>query len=140
MRLIGIGLEELGLEDFQKGEYFKGDLYIDMKKQCYKDLGFRRLNIFSVFPAIFSKASRNAMSKAKEEKVEGDFKGDGFQNGGTLVISTGGKEVLLNFKQNEPSDHVNPNEVLKVLGIQSTVDYPEAQGASCSLPQKKEES
>ncbi|CAC5360041.1 PRXL2B [Mytilus coruscus] len=137
-RLVGVGLEELGLEDFQRGEYFNGDLYIDMKKQCYKSLGFRRMNIFNVFPAIFSKASRNAMSKAKEDKIDGDFKGDGFQNGGTLVIGTGGK-VLLNFKQQEPSDHVSPNEVLKVLGIQETVDYPEAQGASCPLPQSNEE-
>lgn len=136
--MIGIGLEEVGLEDFQKGEYFKGDLYIDTKKQCYKDLGFRRLNIFSVFPSILSKASRNALSKAKEEKVEGDFKGDGFQNGGTLVIGKGGRDVLLNFKQQEPSDHVNPNEVLKALGINTTVDYPEAQGAACPLPPKTE--
>ncbi|XP_063409343.1 prostamide/prostaglandin F synthase-like [Mytilus trossulus] len=109
-----------------------------MKKQCYKSLGFRRMNIFNVFPAIFSKASRSAMSKAKEDKIDGDFKGDGFQNGGTLVIGAGGK-VLLNFKQQEPSDHVSPNEVLKVLGIQETVEYPEAQGASCPLPQSKEE-
>lgn len=138
VRLVGVGLEELGLEDFQRGEYFNGDLYIDMKKQCYKSLGFRRMNIFNVFPAIFSKASRSAMSKAKEDKIDGDFKGDGFQNGGTLVIGAGGK-VLLNFKQQEPSDHVSPNEVLKVLGIQETVEYPEAQGASCPLPQSNEE-
>lgn len=122
-------MEETGLEDFQKGAYFNGDLYIDTKKQCYKDLGFRRLNIFSVFPAVFSKASRSAMSKAKEEKIDGDFKGDGFQNGGTLVVGTGGK-VLLSFKQEEPSDHVNPNEVLKALGIEGTVDFPEAQQSS----------
>ena len=29
VRLIGIGLEWLGLEDFQKGNYFKGELFID---------------------------------------------------------------------------------------------------------------
>ena len=120
-------MEELGLEDFQKGGYFTGDLYIDTKKQCYKDMGFRRLNIFTVFPAIFSKASRNAMSKAKEEKIEGDLKGDGFQNGGTLVIGAGGKEVLLNFRQEEPSDHVSSSEVLKALGIQPPVDQQGAE-------------
>ncbi|XP_067658998.1 prostamide/prostaglandin F synthase-like [Haliotis asinina] len=61
------------------------------------------------------------MSQAKTEKIEGNFKGDGMQNGGTLVVAKGGK-VLLNFKQENPADHVDPNEVLKVLGIEGTVD------------------
>ena len=29
IRLIGIGLEWLGVEDFIKGNYFKGELFID---------------------------------------------------------------------------------------------------------------
>lgn len=123
--MIGIGLEELGVDEFVKGEFFKGELFIDTKQQCYKALGFRRMNIFNVFPSIFSKSSRNAMSKAKEEKIDGNFKGDGMQNGGVLVVSAGGKSVLLNFKQDQPSDHVDPNEVLKSLGIETKVDFPE---------------
>lgn len=27
--------------------------------------------------------------KAKQEKISGDFRGDGFQNGGTLVVAPG---------------------------------------------------
>lgn len=45
-----------------------------------------------------------------------------------LLYLTGGK-VLLSFKQQEPSDHVNPNEILKALGIEGTVDFPEARSA-----------
>lgn len=37
--------------------------------------------------------------------------------------------MLLSFKQQEPSDHVNPNEILKALGIEGTVDFPEARSA-----------
>ncbi|MBN3277667.1 PGFS synthase, partial [Polyodon spathula] len=40
--LVGVGPEEEGLQEFQDGGYFKGDLYIDEHKQCYRDLGFRR--------------------------------------------------------------------------------------------------
>lgn len=34
--------------------------------------------------------------KAKQEKISGDFRGDGFQNGGTLVVAPG--EFLNAFK------------------------------------------
>jgi hypothetical protein len=34
--LAGIGLEELGLEEFLAGNYFNGDLYLDVDKSCYK--------------------------------------------------------------------------------------------------------
>ena len=51
---------------------------------------------------------------------------------------SGGKEVLLNFRQEEPSDHVSSSEVLKALGIQPPVDQQGVDGASSSLPQKTE--
>ena len=40
---------------------------------------------------------------------------------------SGGKEVLLNFRQEEPSDHVSSSEVLKALGIQPPVDQQGAE-------------
>ncbi|GAA6110342.1 prostamide/prostaglandin F synthase [Tachysurus ichikawai] len=39
--LVGIGPEETGLKEFQDGGFFKGEIYIDENKQCYKDLGFK---------------------------------------------------------------------------------------------------
>lgn len=50
--------------------------------------------------------------------VEGDLKGDGFQNGGALVIDKKGK-ILLEFKQDDPAEHVEANDVLKALNIAS---------------------
>jgi len=44
------------------------------------------------------------------------MKGDGLQNGGTLVVARGGK-VLLKFVQENPADHVEISEVVKALGI-----------------------
>nr|XP_022335823.1 prostamide/prostaglandin F synthase-like [Crassostrea virginica] len=116
VRLIGIGLEEVGVEQFIQGNFFTGELYIDTKKQCYKKLGFKRLNFLSVFPSVLSKSSRDALNKAKQENISGDFRGDVYQNGGTLVIEPGGK-VLLLYKQENPSDHINTSEILQVLGI-----------------------
>jgi len=147
VRLVGIGLEELGLEDFQKGQFFAGDLYIDTKKETYKLLGFKRLNFFSIFPAIFSKVARAAYSKAKADQVGGDMKGDGMQTGGTMVIEKGGK-TLLSFKQDGPADHVDPADVLKALGIEGGPPAQPSGGAAaqgaaqcdddvCQMPDKK---
>lgn len=51
-------------------------------------------------------------------KIKGDTKGDGFQNGGTLVIDKGGS-ILYEFTQENPADHVSDEDVLKALKINS---------------------
>lgn len=101
-----------------------------------------------MFPAIFSKVARAAYSKAKADKVGGDMKGDGMQNGGTMVIEKGGK-TLLTFKQEGPADHVDPAEVLKALGIEGGPPAPSPEGAAaasggaqceedvCQMPKKE---
>ncbi len=40
--LVGIGLEEIGAEEFVREEFLAGEVYVDLKKQCYQDLGFKR--------------------------------------------------------------------------------------------------
>ena len=42
VKLVGIGLESLGAEEFVKNKYFAGDVYIDDKRKSYKDLNFKR--------------------------------------------------------------------------------------------------
>lgn len=44
------------------------------------------------------------------------MKGDGFQNGGALVIDKNGK-VLLEYRQEDAADHVDEKDVLKALGL-----------------------
>ena len=41
------------------------------------------------------------------------MRGDGFQNGGLLVVEKGGK-VLYTFIQENPADHANNEDILKV--------------------------
>lgn len=140
IRLVGIGLEELGVEDFVKGEYFKGELYIDMKKECYKELGFRRLNVLSMIGKLVGKSTRQSLKESREQHIDGNFKGDGMQNGGALVVDQGGA-VLLSWKQDSPGEHLDPNNVLKSLGITETVQVDAAKDAdcdsgACALPQK----
>lgn len=116
MRLVGVGLEELGVEEFIEGGWFKGELFIDSSKEAYKKIGFRRLNVFTLGPSMLAKKTRDALSKSKELNITGNLKGDGWQNGGTFVIDTSGK-ALLKFRQESPGEHVENNEILKALGL-----------------------
>lgn len=105
------------MEEFLEGKFFDGELFIDEGKKCYEGLKFKRFGIFNLFTAMLTKTSRDAMNKAKAENLGGDLKGDYYQVGGTLVLSSGGSEVLLSHKQESLADHVEPDDVLKSLNI-----------------------
>ena len=84
--LVGIGLEEIGAEEFVQEEFLAGEVYVDLKKQCYQDLGFKRqvayidvvekyftlflirFNWFSIFKALITPTSRRALSQVKHEE------------------------------------------------------------------------
>ena len=55
--------------------------------------------------------------QARSKNIEGNLSGDGLQNGGLLVVSKGGGEVLLNHREETPGDHVANDVILKALGI-----------------------
>ncbi|XP_028393603.1 prostamide/prostaglandin F synthase-like [Dendronephthya gigantea] len=118
--LIGIGLGDVSLDEFVKEEYFKGDLYVDVEKNNYKALEFKRYNVLSIIPSLATKETRNAASKANLKKITGNFKGDGLQTGGLIIVAAGGEKVLLSFKQKSPGDHVENDAILNALGITSS--------------------
>ncbi|KAL7837736.1 hypothetical protein SRHO_G00274470 [Serrasalmus rhombeus] len=119
--LIGVGPEETGLKEFKEGGFFKGDIYIDEKKQSYRDLGFKRYNAINVLPAAVGKKVREVASKASAEGIQGNFSGDLLQSGGMLIVAKGGEKVLLHFIQDSPGDHVPLEDIAKALGITASV-------------------
>ncbi|XP_064137198.1 prostamide/prostaglandin F synthase isoform X2 [Loxodonta africana] len=90
VRLVGVGPEALGLQEFLDGGYFAGELYLDESKQFYKELGFKRYNSLSILPAALGKPVRDVAAKAKAVGIQGNLSGDLLQSGGLLVVS---KEV-----------------------------------------------
>lgn len=86
-----------------------------------------------MFCALLSRTSRNAIaevpsytlprhkllleSQAKANNIDGNFAGDGFQNGGLLIVSKGGKKLLLNESEDEPGEHVPNIVILQTLNI-----------------------
>jgi len=137
VRLIGVGFDENGLNDFKNGNFFDGELYLDIGQNIYKKMGYRRFNIMSIWKYVFNKVGRQAISQARAAKVGGDMKGDGYQNGGTLVVSAGGQECLLTYKQEHPAEHVELQAVLTALGISTPLkvdseNLPEVPSVQCN--------
>nr|CAB3265206.1 prostamide/prostaglandin F synthase-like [Phallusia mammillata] len=137
VKLVGMSPQTQGSDEFLKSKLFSGELYIDEKKKCYKDLEYQQYSFFGALMALKDKDTQFLSQKAKEEGISGDIRGDWYQMGGLLVIRKGG-EVLLNFKQQKGSDHVENPEILKALGIDAALeeasDKPaECDAAACSM-------
>ena len=49
----------------------------------------------------------------------GDLSGDWYQTGGTIVVQPG-NVVTFSFKQEQPSDHAEPADILKALNIEAS--------------------
>ena len=120
LRLIGVGLEPIGVEDFIEGKFFDGELFVDQKKESYSKLGFKRLGLMQLPGAIFGKKSRDAAAKAKEMNLGGNLTvGDGYQNGGCLVVGAGGSPTMFTYIQEDAPDHPDNKQILEALGIQA---------------------
>ena len=89
------------------------DLYIDTEKKSYNALGFKRFGFFGLFPAILSAAARAAQSRTKLLGMSGNMAGDGYQNGGALVVGKNG-ETLFHYVQEGAPDHASNLDLLKV--------------------------
>jgi prostamide/prostaglandin F2alpha synthase len=98
---IGIGLERFGLEEFQIGNYFSGDLYIDQGKKAYQILGLPDLGWFKGITEIFSRSTKAWNDETKKMGVHGNFKGDGFQLGATYVIGPNDGKIWLAHPQKD---------------------------------------
>ena len=113
-------MELIGVEEFIEGKFFDGELFVDRKKESHSKLGFKRIGLFSLPSAIFSKKSRDATAKAKEMNLGGNLTvGDGAQNGGCLVVGAGGSPTMFSYVQQDAADHPDNKNILEALGIQA---------------------
>lgn len=92
------------------------EVYIDEGKKTYKDLNYKRFNMFNIWTALLSRISRAAVSDSRARGIGGNLSGDGLQNGGLLVVSKR-MRVLLNHREEVPGDHISNEEILKALEI-----------------------
>uniref|UniRef100_A0A671E523 Prostamide/prostaglandin F synthase n=1 Tax=Rhinolophus ferrumequinum TaxID=59479 RepID=A0A671E523_RHIFE len=69
VRLVGVGPEARGLQEFLDGGYFSGELYLDESKQFYKQLSFKRYNGLSILPVALQKPVRDVALKSVGDYV-----------------------------------------------------------------------
>merc|ERR1712110_1001859 len=117
-RLVGVGLEKFGVEEFVAGKYFNGDLFVDEGKKSYQDLGFKSTGWLGLIPAILGRIARAAQSRIKGLAIEGNLQGDGFQKGGVLIVEKGGDSQLYFWEQDDLAELASNSEILEALGIE----------------------
>jgi len=120
VRLVGVGLEPLGLEEFLEGNFFAGELFVDEKRESFQKLGFKKLSFLPMLPALFSRKWKEAKARADSANLGGNKAGDWYQNGGCVVVGQGGTPTMYSFRQEDAADHPDNSEILKALGIQTT--------------------
>jgi len=106
VRMVAIGFDEKGVDEFVAGNYWNADLYLDKDKELHKQLQFKRGSILDMF-----KSKLWALNKeAKKNGITGNFKGDGFQLGGTYLITR--EKLLYSHVQATTVDYMKPEELL----------------------------
>uniref|UniRef100_A0A8C5ZWF7 Prostamide/prostaglandin F synthase n=1 Tax=Marmota marmota marmota TaxID=9994 RepID=A0A8C5ZWF7_MARMA len=131
VRLLGVGPETLGLQEFLDGGYFSGGATLP---QLWVRLCVCRYNSLSILPAALGKPVRDVAAKAKAVGIQGNLSGDLLQSGGLLVVSKGGDKVLLHFVQKSPGDYVPQESILQALGISAetfTSEPPQCDEEAC---------
>ena len=96
-----VGFIGIGLEEFQAGNYFSGDLYIDEGKKVYQILGLPLLGRIKGITNLFTRSSRTWNDETKKMGVHGNLRGDGFQLGGTYVVGSKDGKVWLTHPQKD---------------------------------------
>ncbi|CAJ0955465.1 unnamed protein product [Ranitomeya imitator] len=106
--LYGVVKEKIGTEIDQFQPYFKGDLFLDVKKRFYGPqkrkmmlLGFIRLGVWQNF------------RRAWKAGFEGNLEGEGLILGGVFVVGSGKQGILLEHREKEFGDKANLTAVLE---------------------------
>ncbi|CAG7833496.1 unnamed protein product [Allacma fusca] len=135
IRLIGIGLEETGYQEFLDAKYFDGDIYLDPKHEQYQALGYKKYNLCSIWCVICCNAdTRKVATEGRKNNIKNNWKGNGFQAGGTLIIEKGGQRVILSSKMQGLADHLENSKILQALNIDENQPIPDIKHAITTQP------
>ncbi|CAI5974066.1 unnamed protein product [Closterium sp. NIES-64] len=76
VRVVAIGLDHLGMDEFIDGGYWKGELYIDDGKRAYRALQLKSISLWQVaYQLLFDKTVKKSLGDTAN--VKGDLAGDG---------------------------------------------------------------
>lgn len=85
LRMVAVGCQDVGWEEFNNGGFFSGRVLVDKDKEAFRALGLRRSGLWDGY-GFLDFRSWAAVVRTVTKGVPGDLKGDGFQMGATLVL------------------------------------------------------
>lgn len=94
---------------------------------------FKRFNFITILASLLWSDSRAVISKSRKLQVPGNLSGDGLQTGGALIVGKGGN-LLYEFKQTGPADHLSNSKILEVLGLQDEIQNLPKQEENAAKP------
>ena len=121
VRLVGVGVEQLGFQDFTNKGYFNGELYIDEGKTAYKALSCETFTWKMLFSLLMG-ALKDLVNITKEKGYEHNMQGEKFQLGGTFLIDKGGVELYSHYQTKLGFEPDIP-KIIEALKVQLPEDY-----------------
>ncbi|KAJ9052756.1 hypothetical protein DSO57_1031034, partial [Entomophthora muscae] len=116
IKLIAIGFENVGLEDFLSGEYWDWEILVDNERSVHIALDLKKVPVSAGLKDLMSSATRAAIMAATKAGIQGDLKGDGFQLGGTFVIEKETSKILYEYRQLGADSYTSLKEVYESCG------------------------
>ncbi|KAI9296741.1 hypothetical protein K502DRAFT_323660 [Neoconidiobolus thromboides FSU 785] len=115
VKLVAITFDEVGLEDFLSGGFWQWGLYLDKERLTHSALGLTRTSAFTGISDLFTATGRAAIKAAQDKKIAGDFKGDGFQLGGTFVVRSEAG-LVYEYRQKTAALYPSIREIYQAAG------------------------
>ncbi|KXN67173.1 hypothetical protein CONCODRAFT_80257 [Conidiobolus coronatus NRRL 28638] len=116
IKLVGVGFDEDGLDEWLENKYWNFDLFMDPKHALYNGVKTNRLSVFQGIVSVLSPSNKPSARVAAKNGLGGNLLiGDGFQLGGTFLIGPGG-EVLYEFLQTGYSDYPSLRAIVQAAG------------------------
>ena len=118
--LIGVGVEELGIDEFIAEQFFSGEIHVDAGKKTYTALNCSTnswRNLWGVLDGILK------FLKFSEQKgYKNILKGDMSQLGGTFLIAKGGATMYQHFQTNT-SFEPDLKKIAEAIGVELPPDF-----------------
>jgi hypothetical protein len=119
LRFVGVGVEELGYDEFLKEGYFQSDLYVNRGKTIYKAMNFAKpgcLSCWGFCKKDVFKRLKNINENFAEKKLKTDVavKSDQFQMGGSIMITPTGN-VIFQHQDAYYGDHAKEDVILEII-------------------------
>eukprot|EP00213_Chloropicon_mariensis_P006179 CAMPEP_0197472436 /NCGR_PEP_ID=MMETSP1309-20131121/3633_1 /TAXON_ID=464262 /ORGANISM="Genus nov. species nov., Strain RCC998" /LENGTH=195 /DNA_ID=CAMNT_0043010973 /DNA_START=89 /DNA_END=676 /DNA_ORIENTATION=- len=111
MQMVALGLEMAGLEAFQEGKFWTGELFVENAKQeVHQFLNLKRASLLKLFDIQMFKEG----SKLQKEFGGNATEGDGMVLGGLWMMDKNGK-CIFEFRQQNFSKDAGTEDVLEVI-------------------------